>query len=322
MFALICAMLAVSVDVEVRPLDGQFGSRDMSAGQLLVRNKHDAPFLLDGEPYIQPNAVEVYFKAYGEKGQTHTAGFFKVNGKAERVTVSSTDESVASIAYNQSLGFVATYKKAGSVHFVVSMMGTNLKLPCRVLVMPLRKGDSDARAIELLGIPTTKEKFYVGWPKTESVKGVLYSPRAGSPSHGEHWSYDKFPNAHLSIIDNKVHALGVYHEETRADFNALLASYSAWMETPAADPAHAKPVAAAAPKVDAEKERQQQQSAARATDESRKARAAAARSLLTLGKSFKARGDRASAERRFEKIVAEYPETPAAAEAKELLGPR
>lgn len=318
MLALVCAILAVSADVEVRPLDGIWGTRDMAAGQVFVRNVHDTVHVLDGQPFIQPNAVEVYFKVYREKGQSHTAGFFNVNGKAERLAVSSTDDSVASIAYDQTLGFVATYKKAGSIHFVASLLDLNIKLPCKVIVLPLRKGDAATRVIDLLGLPSTKDKFYVGWPDIERVKGVVYVPRAGHPSHGEHWSFGKFPNAHLSIIDGKVHALGVSREETPADLSAMKTALSGWMNRIANGPAKRADVDE---KTEAERERMKQAVAAKVAAESKRVRAAAAASLLALGKSFKARGDTASAQRRFEKIIAEYPESPAAAEAKELLGP-
>lgn len=54
-------------------------------------------------------------------------------------------------------------------------------------------------------------------------------------------------------------------------------------------------------------------------EENRKKRIAAAASLLKLGKDFRAKGDKDSARKRFQKVIDEYPETPSAKEAKQLL---
>jgi len=162
------------------------------------------------------------FVTYQESGSTRykkpVEGHFRVNGKAEKLSVRSSNEQVISItAYGDDYGLSVNAVGPGSANVIVSLAGQSATIPMKVVVLPINGGGFRTAAkpgeaahtkdevIKVLGMPDERVERYLSWPDRTFVDGIFYS--ASDPRYGvriEHWKYSKFPNAVISFEGEKV----------------------------------------------------------------------------------------------------------------------
>lgn len=148
-------------------------------------------------------------------GQYDTEGFFNVSGKPEKIDFSSDDPAVLRCHSS----FVIPVE-AGTANAVVSLAGRSVRIPFRVVRLPVSIGDSPETVINTVGLPDFKRRISVRWPESEQVDNVLYSPSVDDGfATGEHWEYKRFPGAVLVIRDQKL--ANISTTEPRTDWDDL-----------------------------------------------------------------------------------------------------
>jgi hypothetical protein len=152
-----------------------------------------------------------FFVTYQEAGGTGykkpTEGYFRVNGKAEKLTVRSSNEKVVSVrSYGDDYGLTMDAVGPGTANITVSLAGRSVNIPMKVVEIPIKGGglSKDAHTknevIKILGLPDKREERFMSWPDSGEVDGIYYSTH--SDVYGvsiEHWKYDKYPGLVISF---------------------------------------------------------------------------------------------------------------------------
>jgi hypothetical protein len=216
------AALKAKLDTVLSAHDMGFGTIErVGSGELLVAWKFSTVYVAANASDIMSNHPSYgvfFFTAYREPAGEFTepaAGFFRVDGKPQRVGFHSEDEKVVHVYEDGSAGFPG----GGKTNVVVSLAGESVKVPVTVVQLPVNSGryltGSPAEdVIRLMGLPDEKQKHYVSWPDSEIIDGIYYGssdPRWGIAT--EHWKYRKYPGAVIAIVANRVYAVGTYAPE-------------------------------------------------------------------------------------------------------------
>lgn len=139
-----------------------------------------------------------------EEIQFEKAGFYRIDGKAERITFRSGNTTIMELAGTSGVGF--EFKQAGSVDLFIDLAGRSFKIPIRVIRVDICVGDEAATVVEKLGLPDEDMEVFVAWPNTKTVDTVAYGPSASENIIiAHHWRYRKWPGLVLSIVSDRVH---------------------------------------------------------------------------------------------------------------------
>ncbi len=185
-------------------------------GELCVRFQFTTLYISANPPKTKGAGYRSsLFVTYRESGgaghKKPVAGYFRVNGKPEKLTVRSSNEKVISVlAYEELSGLRFCAVGRGSANITVSLAGQSVSIPMKVVAIPVKGPQSGGFAamkrgkvahtkedvIRILGLPDERVTRYLSWPESAFVDGIFYN--ADDPRWGvsiEHWKYKKFPNA-------------------------------------------------------------------------------------------------------------------------------
>jgi hypothetical protein len=144
-------------------------------------------------------------------GLKPTEGFFEVDGTPVRLEATSSDATVVEIKPDPEFTlspFVACFRRPGTATITVQAGRYKAEQPVKVIEIPVNADAPSSDVIQEMGFPTEKRKVYVTWPKDEFIDCFMYSPKAGQPFIGEHWTYEKYPSLVLSIESGKIWKVG------------------------------------------------------------------------------------------------------------------
>jgi len=144
-------------------------------------------------------------------GKKPIEGFFDIDGKPVRLEATSSDENIVSINPDPKFlfsPFIVRFSRPGKAIVTVTAGEYTVDQEIEVVQLPINADASSGDVIQSLGFPTEKKSVYVEWPKDEFVDCFFYSPEAGDPFIGEHWTYEKYPSLVLSIEDGKLQKVG------------------------------------------------------------------------------------------------------------------
>lgn len=142
----------------------------------------------------------------GADGQRHyaTAGFYRVDGKAQRISFRSGDPATLEIFGTDGIGF--RFKRSGNVDVFIDLAGRSFKRNIRVVRIDVCEGDAAATVVEKFGLPDEDKEVFCSWPDVVTADTLSYSPSASSNIViANHWRYRKWPGFVLSIISDRVH---------------------------------------------------------------------------------------------------------------------
>ena len=90
-------------------------------------------------------------------------------------------------------------KKPGNVIITISVDDDFVKIPLKIINIPIAEGMSRDNVIEILGMPDKVNKKYIGWVESANIDGIFYyaNTNDGMGISVEHWIYNKYPNAIL-----------------------------------------------------------------------------------------------------------------------------
>lgn len=154
--------------------------------------------------------------------QKPTEGFIEIDGRPSKIEAWSSDENVVEIKPDPQFTlspFICRFAGPGRATVTVSAGRYKAEQEVEVIQVPVHADASSGDVIEAMGFPTEKKKVYVTWPDDKVVDCFIYSPKAGQPFIGEHWTYAKYPSLVLSIENGKLVQLGtrkVDNESRRA----------------------------------------------------------------------------------------------------------
>lgn len=133
-----------------------------------------------------------------------TEGYFRVQEKAERLTCKSSDERVFSTsAFSEAADVTA--KLPGRANVIVSLAGKSVEIPLKVVQLPVTEATPVSELIEELGLPDSKIRHFIKWPRTDKIDHIRYTPTARQSIIAvEHWRYKQFPGAVLAIKNGKL----------------------------------------------------------------------------------------------------------------------
>ena len=174
---------------------------------LRVHLRYTLAYILDVRKAHDYSLIDITFN-----GEQPTEGFFSIAGKAEPVTVKSSDPTILRInATGRDIyPYMFHFDKPGRV--VVSVNAGPFTVEQLFEIVGVSVKETTTRAvIEALGLPSVKKQVYVRWPNSENVDCFFYAPDAGSSFSGEHWTYDKHPGLMLSVSDGTVKQVGTLH---------------------------------------------------------------------------------------------------------------
>lgn len=170
-----------------------------------------------------------FFVTYQESGGTGYKkpidGYFRVNGKAEKLTVRSSNEKVLAghgqlptarellagkkwplsrdLNYGDNYGLSLDAVGPGTATVVVSLAGRSVSITMNVVELPINGGGIHAttkdEVIKILGLPDKREERYMSWPYSGWVDGIYYSDPKVRGVSIEHWKYDKYPGLVISF---------------------------------------------------------------------------------------------------------------------------
>lgn len=154
----------------------------------------------------------------GDKVTEPTEGYLSVGGKAARVEFAADDANVVEVKaigkdhfgvkVTSALGEVYHVKEAGKTTISVAVSGAKLELPLEVIRLPVNLNDASSVVVEALGLPDEKQPVSVSWPKSETIDGITYRPRAGQAAIAEHWRYAAYPGLVIAIQNGRLQAIG------------------------------------------------------------------------------------------------------------------
>jgi hypothetical protein len=132
----------------------------------------------------------------GDREQPATEGFYKINGKAESIVYSSSNELVMSAEK-----FGAEFKEAGDAILSVSIVGKTVSMPIHVVRLPFGDQHTAQDIIKLLGLPDRQKEVHASWPNGAIEDGISYSPNLQYRYiDANYWRYDRFPGLVISVI--------------------------------------------------------------------------------------------------------------------------
>lgn len=182
---------------------------DVGGGKLKL-NLHSPVVYLPakGEKQLFTFLTHAYRDDHGRM-QRDKEGFYSIGGKAEEISFTSDDPKLLDIKHDGTLGTILVAKEAGAANIVVTLAGTECKVPLKIERLEIDEGDESKAAVKAYGLPDKEEMHYTSWPKTETHDGIIYSPEAGQRIiAAKQWHYNKFPHLVVSIVDGKVYRIG------------------------------------------------------------------------------------------------------------------
>lgn len=208
-------------------------------GELLVRFQFTTLYIPGNRHETRLGYARFFFVSYQASGGTvqkkPVEGYFRVNGKAEKLTVRSSNRKILGatrdfrpgkrqmsrdLIYTDDAGLSLTAVGPGVASVTVTLAGQSVSIPMKVVQLPINGGGfrDAARAdeaahtkeevIKILGLPDQRIEDYLSWPDSASVDGIYYS--ASDPRYGvhiEHWKYNKYPGAVIAFNMSKVNAV-------------------------------------------------------------------------------------------------------------------
>lgn len=140
-------------------------------------------------------------------------GFFKINEKAEKVAFRSSNAKIVRvISYDDDEGLRVEALRDGSADIVMSLGTNTVKIPFKVIQIPVNTGDyrveehtgktshTQDDVIKILGLPDKRKETLVAWPKSKFYVGQLFDPEAGASWNIQRWTYKKYPGAEIIFV--------------------------------------------------------------------------------------------------------------------------
>ena len=163
-------------------------------GQLRIDFDSSVVYLLapkdantDYKPHIAFRFLSICYKE-GEEIHHPTEGFLQIGGKAKKLALISDGKEVLTIDTGhenlERWGAYYVFKKPGNANVCISVAGHSIKIPIRVVQLPITEGMPAADLIERLGMPDSKDF-------AEEAATTL-------------WRYKQFPSAAIKIHKRKV----------------------------------------------------------------------------------------------------------------------
>ena len=154
-----------------------------------------------------------YRPSVGEQYRKPIEGFFRVQGRTEKLECRSTDQAVLRILrYDDEEGLCMEALAPGAADVVISLGGRSVRIPLKVVQVPIRAGDFSIEQhtggpshtkediIKILGLPDGREETLVGWPDSGFYAGRFFSPRPGASWRIQRWRYNKYPGAEIIFV--------------------------------------------------------------------------------------------------------------------------
>lgn len=159
----------------------------------------ELPWYIGGGSSLQ---LSVYYDI-GGKTVYPTDGWLKVNGKAEKVSVTSSERKV--LEDQHSLG-IFTPKSPGKCPLTVSVADESVKLPILVVPLDIAGNEATGAVIERLGIPDDELDVFVLRPDSKTVHGIHYYDNLKQTSRkmDNRWKFNSFPGAGVVVESKKV----------------------------------------------------------------------------------------------------------------------
>jgi len=156
-----------------------------------------------------------YRQPEGKNYQKPTEGFFRVNGKAEKLKCQSSNPAVVRVVgVDDEEGLCVEALAPGKANIGVSLAGRSVVIPLKVVQIPVRAGDfhieeytgvkSHTRkdVIRILGLPDKRQESLVSWPEAVFYAGQHFGPPAGASWRIQRWTYEKYPGAEIIFVGN------------------------------------------------------------------------------------------------------------------------
>jgi hypothetical protein len=160
------------------------------------------------------NFIGVHFKSLDSKGEPKvrgdTAGYFKIDGQTEELTIETTTPDVVTTTRRSDGSYDYAFTGSGVAIFHVKLAGSTTVVRIPVIELAVSKGTKSVEVISGLGLPDRKEIKITTWPNTESPDGIIYSPSAGKNVVARHWYYEKIPHAVIAMQGGYVTDSGYY----------------------------------------------------------------------------------------------------------------
>jgi len=143
-------------------------------------------------------------------GEPPLAGFFEIDGRPQKIQVTTETPEVASIS---SSGFFVELERPGKAVIVVTVGDEAATLKIEGVEAPFGLGVSTDDLIEAIGFPESRQEVSASWPESKSVDGMGYYPKAGDSISVEHWKFNEYPNAVFVVRYERLvrlHTAGVH----------------------------------------------------------------------------------------------------------------
>jgi hypothetical protein len=198
------------------PIEVGFGN-----GTLTVKYNHKTLYMLTGDMYgdkywcstgsadgpcYYAGQSSLYISAsYAEDGveDLGTKDWYKVNGKAHKLTVSVSNEKVIKSK------FVPTILEPvgpGEATVTVTLAGTAVSFRVTVVPLDVALGEPEENLIKRKGLADVEIGVHVSWPDSKTVHGYLYydNLKVDNCNSGTHWKYDRYPGAVIVVKEGSV----------------------------------------------------------------------------------------------------------------------
>lgn len=181
------------------------------------------------------NFIIVFFVSKGGQGSIAggTAGYFKIGGRTELLTIETTTPDVVTITRRADGRYDYAFAGSGVAEFHVKLAGSTTVVRIPVVELAVSRGTKSAEVISALGLPDREKKAYASWPDTKTNDGIIYSPNASQQVvMADHWYYDKIPHAVIAIEDGYVTDAGYYDHCDYCDIvHESLMDLSNWLSS-------------------------------------------------------------------------------------------
>lgn len=154
----------------------------------VIKNNPDSYFKSD---YLFSSQLPIEFR--GKLAVQNK--YLKIGDQTKIVKFVSNNENILTIDADGEF----KVKEPGNVIITISVDDNFVQIPLKIIDIPLTKGMTRDRVIEILGMPDKVNKKYIGWVESAFVDGIFYYANTGDGSgiSVEHWIYKKYPNAIL-----------------------------------------------------------------------------------------------------------------------------
>jgi len=224
---------------------------DVPPGELRVQPYSYTVYLMKGEAQHLFDFLGFYYKESGSlvpnsigqpsAVQSQLAGCFQVGGHVEKLDIASGDEAILNVTSMPSDMRMYSFFREGTVDIRITLAGRTHTISVDVVELPLARGMQGSDVLSAMGMPSTRDSFWVDWPDHRSVDGIFYEPEAGSGGiGGEHWRYAQYPHLVVSIVHGLLETVNTgrlsvsdsaYHSSDatiRASIEAEMAEYREW----------------------------------------------------------------------------------------------